>query len=232
MERIAAFEPSSSPSSSIDLNRINNSLEQLIEQAQASLRSRVSLSDPTWMSVHRSTSMPELTTRFIMNRRRSSEPQNIHPKQTVSKYNAHNRQKTTTEKQQQYHHQHFVQHHHHHHYYHHHHHFHTTHISSTHIKEFFSYAISSLRSLGIFSRYPHNHTIKQYPAHQPPQLVLSQSNLFRLMLFATLLVYDMFSTFMHRGGRRLAHTSLEKLPLSTWIQRSTLLVYIIHVMSL
>ncbi|KAL1931981.1 hypothetical protein VTP01DRAFT_9037 [Rhizomucor pusillus] len=98
LERIAAFEPSSSPSSSIDLNRINNSLEQLIEQAQASLRSRVSLSDPTWMSVHRSTSMPELTTRFIMNRRRSSEPQNIHPKQTVSKYNAHNRQKTNNGK--------------------------------------------------------------------------------------------------------------------------------------
>lgn len=80
--------------------------------------------------------------------------------------------------------------------------------------------------------------------HRTPRLKLNRSTLYRTMLFTTLLFYDTFS-LMHqslvrrwinhrtsnKSCRRWLHqfaSSLDNLPLSTWLQRSALVVYIIR----
>ncbi|KAI7875606.1 hypothetical protein K492DRAFT_210839 [Lichtheimia hyalospora FSU 10163] len=319
-----------------DLGRISQSLQQLIEQAQTSLKTRMAIRDPTCMTVHRSVSCPQLTTVFDEQQhpRRQSTPDELeedtrrrslarastlfnespsfrdqqkryldsHWRLTTAmqelvdtvntcqqdkpcsvsqnhslqhyQYPTPQRRRTLRKTKQ-------VQHIHHHHYYHS-----SPQVivqqqhyppppASISISHLFNHVWSSFRSSLVQHASQHRrrskslqqrhihpssvtaksdrktstidkqqqadsslHSSKDQQSSSPITLPLAQSNLLRLMLFATLLLFS----FMHPTTEKMRskkvvvsqrcvgqfiNTSAERLPVSTWIQRSCLAVYIL-----
>lgn len=319
-----------------DLGRISQSLQQLIEQAQTSLKTRMAIRDPTCMTVHRSVSCPQLTAVFDEQQhpRRQSTPDEMEEdtrRRSLARASTlfnespsfRNQQKRYLDSQwrlttamqelvdtvntcqqdkpasvpQNHSLQHYqypisqrrrtlrkvkqVQHIHHHHYYHsspqvivqqpqQQHHSPPASISISHL---FTHVWSSFRSSLVHHASQHrqrssspqhrrinqsstksdrtisridkqqyigsaSHSSTDQQLSSSITIPLAHSNLLRLMLFATLLLFS----FMHpttekmRSKRVIAsqrcvgqfiNTSSERLPVSTWIQRSCLVVYIL-----
>ncbi|KAI8140481.1 hypothetical protein BJV82DRAFT_671559 [Fennellomyces sp. T-0311] len=226
------------------LDRITESLQQLIEQAQISLKTKMTIRDKSTM-MSRSNSCPHMSTIYSSEQRRQSEtntPPTPQPfdwnDQRERYYDSQTRltravdelvgivsQDSLSIPTQN-----ITVHHEHHHIHEHYHHYHQQ--DNQKISRMLSYAWSSLRQQ--LSSRPAE---KQPLAIHPPHVSLSKPNLLRFMLYISLLIFS----FMNQSQLQLSKNSIaarrclgqfvsnasDNLPITTWIQRSTMIVYLI-----
>ncbi|ORY91433.1 hypothetical protein BCR43DRAFT_499109 [Syncephalastrum racemosum] len=228
------------------LSKANDILQQLIQQAQRSLdQNDSSTVDDNYANIHDA----QQAKRFLVmqNIQRLSEQKLSHAVQELldtvsptsfgasSSFLQHQRQQQPRH----------IHHHHHHHYHLHKH----RHQRSTSLGQLFSHALRSLH----YSSNPQNPSPHDIIKDDTPPRPLSRPTLHRLMFYASLLLFDLFSFMRQRNFFSLLHArtgthpsridrrrrkrlsrfaaSSDSLPFSTWFQRTTLIFYVAHIAS-